>query len=256
MSRAARAAERLAGWLWPRRCPLCGALLGPDAADRLLCPRCAPAAAALAQTPPRLPEGAYAFYALGGAAAAFRYEGPVRRAILRCKGRGDPWYARELAALIAVRVYGAAPAPRPGGRPQPEPIAGLPAYHLVVPVPPRGRGGSRLPVRLARRLGRVLGVPAASPLRTTRPMRPQKTLDRAARLENTRGAYACRPGTDLSGMRVLLVDDVITTGATVSACALALLQAGAVSVFAVSVAADPPPSPQPRPAPPAQEKLP
>ena len=111
-------------------------------------------------------------------------------------------------------------------------------------------------MRLARRLGRVLGVPAASPLRTTRPMRPQKTLDRAARLENTRGAYACRPGTDLSGMRVLLVDDVITTGATVSACALALLQAGAVSVFAVSVAADPPPSPQPRPAPPAQEKLP
>ena len=100
MSRAARAAERLAGWLWPRRCPLCGALLGPDAADRLLCPRCAPAAAALAQTPPRLPEGAYAFYALSGAAAAFRYEGPVRRAILRCKGRGEPWYARELADLM------------------------------------------------------------------------------------------------------------------------------------------------------------
>ena len=50
MSRAARAAERLAGWLGPRRCPLCGALLGPDAADRLLCPRCAPAAAALAHS--------------------------------------------------------------------------------------------------------------------------------------------------------------------------------------------------------------
>ena len=68
-------------------------------------------------------------------------------------------------------------------------------------------------------------------------MQPQKNLDLAARMQNTKNAYACRPGTDLSGARVLLVDDIITTGATVSACALALLQGGAASVFAVSVAA-------------------
>ena len=90
---------------------------------------------------------------------------------------------------------------------------------------------------MADRLGRVLGIPVRRALTTTRAMRPQKSLDRAARLLNTRGAYACRPGTDLIGQRVLLVDDIITTGATASACALALLQAGAESVFAVSVAA-------------------
>ena len=57
------------------------------------------------------------------------------------------------------------------------------------------------------------------------------------RLANKKDAYACRPGTDLTGKRVLLVDDIITTGATVSACALALLQAGAVEVTAAAVAA-------------------
>lgn len=238
MSRLALAAERLAAWCWPRRCPLCGTLLGPDAAMALLCPACAPRAAALACTPPRLLAAEHDFYAVSGAASAYRYEGEVRLAVLRCKRWREPWYAREMADLIAVRVFGAHPGPRPGQRPQAADV-GLPLYHLVVPVPPRrGPGGSTLPRHLARRLGAVLGIPAAQPLTTTRAMRPQKTLGRAARLQNTRGAYACRRGTDLTGKRVLLVDDVITTGATVSACAQALLQAGAVSVFAVSFAAD------------------
>lgn len=94
-----------------------------------------------------------------------------------------------------------------------------------------------MPYLLARRLSRILGIPLCCPLHTTREMKPQKGLDLAGRLQNTKDAYACRSGTDLSGARVLLVDDIITTGSTVSACALALLQGGAVSVFAVSVAA-------------------
>ena len=56
-------------------------------------------------------------------------------------------------------------------------------------------------------------------------------------MQNAKNAYACRPGTDLSGKRVLLVDDIITTGATASACALALLQAGASDVTAAAIAA-------------------
>lgn len=230
-------AERLAAMAWPRRCPLCGALLGPDAVQGLLCPACAPWAEKLAHTPPRLVGGAHEFYALTGAASAFYYRGPVRRAILACKAHGRPWYARELADLVAVRVFGAQPPQAPGRRPVYENLTGIPLYSCIVPVPPGRRGGSRLPGRMADRLGRVLGIPVRRALTTTRAMRPQKSLDRAARLLNTRGAYACRPGTDLTGQRVLLVDDIITTGATASACALALLQAGAESVFAVSVAA-------------------
>ena len=86
----------------------------------------------------------------------------------------------------------------------------------------RSRRGSRCP---------------APPLYSTKPLQPQKELTRAERLANKKDAYACRPGTDLSGKRVLLVDDIITTGATVSACALALQQAGAYEITAAAVAA-------------------
>ena len=94
-----------------------------------------------------------------------------------------------------------------------------------------------LPLLLARRLGAVLGVPVETPLYIKRRGRPQKELTREQRLQNARGAFGCRPGTDLTGRRGLLIDDIITTGATASACALALLQAGAVEVTAVAIAA-------------------
>ena len=94
-----------------------------------------------------------------------------------------------------------------------------------------------LPLLLARRLGAVLGVPVETPLYIKRRGRPQKELTREQRLQNARGAFGCCPGTDLTGRRVLLIDDIITTGATASACALALLEAGAVEVTAVAIAA-------------------
>ncbi len=62
-------------------------------------------------------------------------------------------------------------------------------------------------------------------------------LELAKRFANVKDAYVCRTGVDLSGMRLLLLDDVITTGATISACAKALLEGGAVSVDGVCVAA-------------------
>lgn len=231
-----RLAERLAALAWPRRCPLCGQLLGPDAVDGVLCPVCAPKAKALAHNPPRLDEAAHGWYALSGAAAAYQYEGAVQRAILLAKSNARPWAAREFADLIAIRVFGAGGA-QPGGRPRYEALAGFPLFDAIVPVPPRRPGTGKLPARLARRLGAVLGIPVLDALTPTRRMQPQKSLDRTARYANTRGGYAARRGADLSGKRLLLVDDILTTGATASACALALLEAGAVSVFAVTIAA-------------------
>ena len=231
-----RLAEKLAALVWPRRCPLCEELLGPDAAEGVLCPACAPQAAALAHNPPRLHAAEHGWYALSGAAAAYRYEGAVRQAILLAKGNARPWAARELADLVALRVFGAESA-LPGGRPRYQGLAGFPQYDAIVPVPPRRPGTGKLPARLARRLGAVLGIPVVEALVPTRRMQPQKSLDRMARYANTRAGYAARGGLDLSGKRLLLVDDILTTGATASACALALLEAGAVSVFAVTVAA-------------------
>lgn len=229
--------EGLAALLWPRRCPLCDRVLAQDTVSGCLCPDCLPEARRLFHDPPRLPGTEHEFYAVSGAASAFYYSDAVRHAILRCKEHGHPWYARELADLVAVRVFGAQAAACPAGRPAYMAPGTLLPYTLIVPVPPRRKGTGGMPRLLARRLSRILGIPMACPLYTTREMKPQKGLDLSARLKNTKDAYACRPGTDLSGARVLLVDDIITTGATVSACALALLQGGAVSVFAVSVAA-------------------
>ena len=229
---------RLLALLYPRRCPFCDTLLGHDAREGALCPVCAAEEQRLAHIPPRLPATEHAFYALSSALAAYYYTGAVRHAILLCKRGAHPWYARELADRMAVRIWGALPARCPGGRPQNLWPPGLPLYHCIVPVPPHQPwpGMPGLPLLLARRLGAVLGVPVVQALYTRRGA-AQKQLGRAGRMQNARNAYACRPGTDLSGKRVLLVDDIITTGATASACALALLQAGASDVTAAAIAA-------------------
>lgn len=233
-------AEQAALALYPRRCPFCGVLLGPDAVQGTVCPACFDATdKRLVHLPPRLPETEHAFYAVQSAVAAYYYSGEVRHAILACKRGGELWRARELADRMAVLIWGAMPSRVPGCRPAAPAPAGLPRYHCIVPVPPREPlpGTAGMPLLLARRLGILMQIPVLTPLYSTRPLQPQKELSRAQRLANKKDAYACRPGTDLTGRRVLLVDDIITTGATVSACALALLQAGANEVTAAAVAA-------------------
>lgn len=234
------AAERAGVWLYPRRCPFCDALLGPDAVQGTFCPSCRAEEERLSHCPPRLPTTEHNFYALNHAVAAYYYADAVREAILLCKRGFHPWYARELADRMAVRIWGAAPAERPGMRPKNELFQDLPLYHCIVPVPPHQPmpGVPGLPLQLARRLGILWGIPVETPLYVVRGTAAQKTLDRAERMRNARKAYACRTGADLGGKRVLLVDDIITTGATVSACALALLKAGAVEVTAAAIAAD------------------
>ena len=88
---------RLPDLLFPRRCPFCGSLLGPDALQGTVCPACVPEEMRLQHIPARLPEGEHDFYAVREAAAAYYYEDIVRTAVLRCKRGGCFWYARELA---------------------------------------------------------------------------------------------------------------------------------------------------------------
>ena len=86
--------------------------------------------------------------------------------------------------------------------------------------------GVDLPGGLACAVAGAVGVPWTRALVRQR-WRAQAGLAHAARAGNARGAFAARDGLDLRGARVLLVDDVLTTGATASACAGALLLAGA-----------------------------
>lgn len=94
---------------------------------------------------------------------------------------------------------------------------------------------------IAEGVGRLLQVVTVSHLTRTRWTSQQVGLSGPARLENVRGAFAVANPDRLRGARILLVDDVWTTGATLSECASALLHAGAVEVRAVTVSCAPEP---------------
>lgn len=112
---------------------------------------------------------------------------------------------------------------------------------LLVPVPLHWRRlmGRRYnqSALLAYELARLSGKPClANLLKRTRYTTPQMRLPRAKRLKNVQGAFAVAAGAALHGKKILLVDDVVTTGATVEACAVALKQAGAAQVDVLSLA--------------------
>jgi ComF family protein len=117
----------------------------------------------------------------------------------------------------------------------------IPAPALIVPVPlhpsrQRARGFNQACL-LAERLGRAWGLPVEPrALTRTRATEPQSDLPAAARRANVRGAFAVRRRDRVDGRHVVLVDDVLTTGSTVDACARALRAAGATAVGVLTVA--------------------
>ncbi len=165
--------------------------------------------------------------ARGRLQAAGSYGGPLARAIRRFKYEGERGLAAELGALVALRV--AADIAR--GR----------VLDVVVPAVLHERRARERGYDQAHLLAAVVaercGLPLRAPLRRVRPSRPQVELDRTARAENVRGAFVAVAGA-LRGLRVALVDDVATTGATLSAAAGALRAAGARDVRMYVVALD------------------
>jgi len=115
----------------------------------------------------------------------------------------------------------------------------LPA-EIIVPVPLhpdrlRERGYNQATL-LARELGKSIGLPIEkSSLARVRATLPQVELGAQERKENVRDAFRCA-NAELKDKRVLLIDDVCTTGATLEACSIALRQVGARSVWAFTLA--------------------
>ncbi len=158
--------------------------------------------------------------------AAAEFGGAVARAIRRLKFQARPDLATPLASLWA----------RP------------PTVDLVVPVPLhprrlRSRGFNQAAVlalalaarwRLTDEAGRRVAVSTAA-LARIRDTPPQTSLGPAERNRNLRGAFVANPR-QVQGRRILLVDDVLTTGATVGSCARALYRAGADDVLALTLA--------------------
>lgn len=226
--------RRARGLLYPRRCPYCGRVLGTLAA----CEECGEELKKLLRSPTlRLTPGQHYLGSLSGAAAPYRYKGCVRRGILRSKYEGAPWNAVEMGADIA-RLLFAAEIKMCGSQPVPQPSSFGAGYDCIVPVPPSGRTrGYNVPELMALPLAEALGLPLEKrALARVKAGRHQAGLPADERLVNVAGAFKAAAPEAIEGRRVLLVDDVITTGATAAACAQALLAAGAESVFAAALA--------------------
>ncbi len=149
----------------------------------------------------------------------FRYEGPLAKAIKTFKYQGRLWLARELVRLWKRYLC-------------------LPDHDLLLPVPlhrsrllERGFNQSLL---LARFMSPQKTVPDL--LQRIRPTHPQTTLSEKGRWENVRRAFSLKEPGVVRNRSILLVDDVMTTGATVEECARVLREAGATKIVVALLA--------------------
>jgi predicted amidophosphoribosyltransferase len=215
-------------WLFelliPSRCASCGEP-GPLFCGSCLCrlvpvnpPLCARCGAPTAWPVERCRECAGRRIAFTTARAGFVYVDVARPFVRGWKERG----ARPLAAMAAMLVAERLPCP---------------AADVITYIPPDGdrslRRGHQPAEGLARELGVLWGLPVARLLARRRRVARQTGLPRVERERNMRGAFVARER--VQG-RVVLVDDVYTTGATVSSAATALRAAGASTIDVVTLA--------------------
>jgi ComF family protein len=119
----------------------------------------------------------------------------------------------------------------------------------AVPVPLHRRRLRARGFNQAAEIAKHLGLPVLAALRRVRATRSQTDLPAARRHANVRDAFALGRGAEVAGLRLVLVDDVSTTGATLEACARVLAAAGAADVRALTAArvVTRPPGPPPLP---------
>jgi len=165
--------------------------------------------------------------------AAFAYAFPLDRLLHAFKYGGRLSYADFFAEALSERV-----ARRPPDMRWPDALVALP----LAPARQRARGFDQA-AEIARRMARITGVRMTAGLRRTRDTPAQAALPWGERATNVRGAFAA--DSSLAGLRIAIVDDVMTTGATLKAAAGAVLRAGAVGVEAWAVARTLPPGPLP-----------
>jgi ComF family protein len=153
--------------------------------------------------------------------------GPVREAVHRFKYEGALSLRLPLARLMVPGLEDVR-------------LAGAPWLLVPVPLHPRKKRERRYnqSAELARTLARLTGLTWCDVLRRIRYTDSQAGLDREGRLKNLKGAFAVHPraAERITGREILLIDDVLTTGATAHECARTLRHAGAARVAVLTVA--------------------
>ena len=214
----------------PLECPVCGGVPF-DGSPNMLCREClsgirflkgpyCPGCGGehqgfLAVCPECLSEGKKKW---DGAVAAFAMTGTIKELLHSCKYQGQP----ELARVIGDLAYMAA-------------RDRLPKADCIVPVPLHWRRalhrGFNQSLYIAERLSAHTGIPCRELLKRVRYTGQQAKLGRAERIANLSQAFSVPDSTNVKNRAILLVDDVMTTGSTLSAATRALKRAGAGAVY-------------------------
>lgn len=212
-----RAVDWLLDLLYPPRCMFCRKLIA--AKEDGVCRDCRTRI-------PRVPSGDLRrdIKHISFCVSPWYYEGDVRQALLRYKFRGVTAYGRIFAGFMAKSI---------------DEIHFSCDIITWVPLSRRrlrARGYDQARI-LAEELAGKLGVPCVKLLEKQVDTKPQSSLERAEqRRENARGAYRCPDRTAIAGKSILLVDDIVTTGSTLSECARVLKEAGCREIIAATAA--------------------
>lgn len=206
--------ERVLFLLFPARCLWCGKAVEPEG---FFCVECR----GEAEVPG---VRRFALQKSGKTLEVFApavYRGGYRETLHRYKFRGQKGLSGQLGRLMAGEALS---------------LCGEIDGVAYVPLSRKGRRArgydqSRL---LAKAAAGALGVPLAEVLEKSKENQCQHGLGRSARMENVKGVY--RAGPEAKGRALLLVDDIVTTGATLCQCAEALYEAGAVKVYGLCAA--------------------
>lgn len=208
---------RLRNLIYPRKCVLCESILSPENSD--LCVRCRTEAPEFTFSRNHIPN-------VAGWTAVWLYKDMARRSLLLYKFRRHRHHAKNYGRLLAMRV-----------------LTGLDAeFDIVTWVTPsirrqlkRGFDHGR---KLAKATARELNLPLQRTLTKAFHNAPQSgTATASERRANVLGAYKAHKPARIVGKRILLIDDVVTTGSTASECAKMLMLSGAKSVHLAAMAA-------------------
>ena len=204
--------------LYPPKCPFCHCIL--EHSRKGLCPGCEE----------KLPwlygeEGRREVDFTKGCFSPLRYKDAVREAVHHYKFSPTPAYGRPLGKILAECV-----------RDYPEIQADMITWTPLSRKRRRERGFDQAEL-LARSLGEELDLPVMLTLQKIRHTQRQSSLDEESqRRANAKGAYRMHPRADVRGKRILLVDDVVTSGSTLEECAAVLRMAGAECIWCVTLA--------------------
>ena len=202
-------------FLFPSKCVLCRKVLKENETD--LCRECRAHTPEFSKQTKKLPY-------LAGWTALWYYEGDVRRSILRFKFYNARSYAETYGRLLAMKLL------------QEETEFDLLTWAPISRMRKWRRGYDQVEL-IAQAVGKELGIAPVATLKKRRNNPPQSGIrDAARRRANVFGVYQVLDPQQISGKRILLLDDIMTTGATAGECARMLLTDGAKEVYCAAVA--------------------